>query len=268
MIPELRARLREQTAAALRDVDVLALPTVAGGAPRLTDPDAAGHFSDAAAIDALADVWPDGGIVVLEAPSATLAVRNRIRASRPGSYYFGAGGGLGFGLSAAIGVQMAQPDRPVVCIVGEGSAQYAIQAFWSAVAYGVPVTFLVLRNEEYAILKRHTVIGDRLCGDLRALSLVRPIVRSHHERLDGSGYPDGLRGDAVPLLAQIMGVVDVFDALTTSRPYKATLSVEQACDVLRDEVRCGWRRGDLVETFIDLLIEQGRLARPPQRRSA
>ena len=66
---------------------------------------------------------------------------------------------------------------------------------------------------------------------------------AHHERLDGSGYPDGLRGDAVPLLAQIMGVVDVFDALTTSRPYKATLSVEQACDVLRDEVRCGWRRG-------------------------
>lgn len=51
-----------------------------------------------------------------------------------------------------------------------------------------------------------------------------------------------------------MGVVDVFDALTTSRPYKATLSLEQACDVLREEVRCGWRRSDLVETFIDLLI--------------
>ena len=50
-------------------------------------------------------------------------------------------------------MQLAQPDRPVVCVVGEGSAQYAIQAFWSAVAYDVPVTFLVLRNEEYAILK-------------------------------------------------------------------------------------------------------------------
>ena len=71
----------------------------------------------------------------------------------PGSYYFGAGGGLGFGLSAAVGVQLAQPDRPVVCVIGEGSVQYAVTAFWSAVAYDVPVTFLVLRNSEYAILK-------------------------------------------------------------------------------------------------------------------
>ena len=86
-------------------------------------------------------------------PSSTMALRNQLRISRPGSYYFGAGGGLGFGLSAAVGVQMAQPDRPVVCVVGEGSAQYAITAFWSAVAYDVPVTFLVLRNSEYAILK-------------------------------------------------------------------------------------------------------------------
>jgi benzoylformate decarboxylase len=123
------------------------------GWPKAPPAEPSDPISAGGAIDALADVWPDGGIVVLEAPSATLAVRNRIRASRPGSYYFGAGGGLGFGLSAAIGVQMAQPDRPVVCIVGEGSAQYAIQAFWSAVAYDVPVTFLVLRNEEYAILK-------------------------------------------------------------------------------------------------------------------
>ena len=84
---------------------------------------------------------------------ATLALRNQLRLSRPGSYYFGAGGGLGFGLAAAVGVQLAQPDRPVVCVVGEGSAQYAITAFWSAVAYDVPVTFLVLRNSEYAILK-------------------------------------------------------------------------------------------------------------------
>jgi benzoylformate decarboxylase len=98
-------------------------------------------------------VFPDDGIVVLEAPSSTIALRNQLRLNRPGSYYFGAGGGLGFGLSAAVGVQLAQPDRPVVCVVGEGSAQYAITAFWSAVAYNTPVTFLVLRNSEYAILK-------------------------------------------------------------------------------------------------------------------
>ena len=102
---------------------------------------------------ALAEVLPEDAIVVLESPASTLALRNQLRISRPGSYYFSAGGGLGFGLAAAVGVQLAQPDRPVVCVVGEGSAQYAITAFWSAVAHDVPVTFLVLNNAEYAILK-------------------------------------------------------------------------------------------------------------------
>jgi benzoylformate decarboxylase len=101
----------------------------------------------------LAQAFPDDGIVVLESPSSTLALRNQLRLSRPGSYFFGAGGGLGFGLAAAIGVQLAQPDRPVVCVLGEGSAQYAITGFWSAVTYEVPVTFLILQNKEYAILK-------------------------------------------------------------------------------------------------------------------
>jgi benzoylformate decarboxylase len=102
---------------------------------------------------ALAEVFPEDGIVVLESPSSTLALRNQLRLSRPGSYYFSSGGGLGFGLAAAVGVQLAQPDRRVICVIGEGSVQYAVTAFWSAVAYEAPVTFLVLRNDEYAILK-------------------------------------------------------------------------------------------------------------------
>src|SRR5215212_5196307 len=114
----------------------------------LTDP-----MSPSTAVRALASVFPEDGIVVLEAPSATPAVRNQLRLSKPGSYFFGAGGGLGFGLAAAIGVQLAQPERPVVCVLGEGSAQYAITGFWTAAAYDVPVTFLVLQNEEYSILK-------------------------------------------------------------------------------------------------------------------
>ena len=101
----------------------------------------------------LAQAFPEDGIVVLESPSSTLSLRNQLRLSRPGSYYFSAGGGLGFGLAAALGVQLAQPDRPVICVLGEGSAQYAITGFWTAAAYEVPVTFLILRNEEYAILK-------------------------------------------------------------------------------------------------------------------
>jgi benzoylformate decarboxylase len=127
----------------------------AAPAPR-PDPEraeASDPMSPTTAVAALAAVFPDEGIVVVESPSATLALRNQLRISRPGSYYFSAGGGLGFGLAAAIGVQLAQPDRPVVCVLGEGSAQYAIQGLWTAAAYRVPVTFLVLRNEEYAILK-------------------------------------------------------------------------------------------------------------------
>jgi benzoylformate decarboxylase len=101
----------------------------------------------------LSGLLPDDAIIVLESPSSTLALRNRLRISRPGSYYFGSAGGLGFGLAAALGVQLAQPGRPVVCVLGEGSAQYAITGFWTAKAYNIPVTFLVLRNSEYAILK-------------------------------------------------------------------------------------------------------------------
>jgi benzoylformate decarboxylase len=116
-------------------------------------PPAGDPASPAAVFAALAEALPEAGIIVLESPSSTLALRGRLRISRPGSYYFGAGGGLGFGLAAAVGVQLAQQERPVVCVVGEGSAQYAITALWSAVAHEVPVTYLVLRNEEYAILK-------------------------------------------------------------------------------------------------------------------
>jgi putative two-component system response regulator len=109
-----------------------------------------------------------------------------------------------------------------------------------------------LTPDEFAIMRQHTIAGETVCGDLRLLRNVRPIVRSHHERLDGSGYPDELRGDAIPLLAQIMGVVDVYDALTTKRPYREPLSVADACEELRKEVGSGWRRADLVEALIQL----------------
>ena len=118
------------------------------GEPERSDP-----ISGTAAMAALASAWPTDGIAVVETPSSTVALRNRLRLSRPGSYYFSASGGLGFGIAAAVGVQLAQPERPVVCVLGEGSAQYGITALWTAAAYKVPVTFLVLRNEEYMILK-------------------------------------------------------------------------------------------------------------------
>ncbi len=121
---------------------------------------------------------------------------------------------------------------------------------------GIPDSILLkptkLTPEEFELMKQHTLIGDRLCGELRSLRLVRTIVRHHHEALDGSGYPDRLRGAEVPLLAQIVGIVDLFDAVTTSRPYRSALPREYAFSELRSECARGRRDPQLVEPFIAL----------------
>ena len=115
-----------------------------------------------------------------------------------------------------------------------------------------------LNPDEFELMKSHTTVGDSLCGNLRSLEAVRPIIRHHHERYDGSGYPDGLVGDAIPLVAQIMGVVDVYDAVTTRRPYQGPHSAQESIAILRDQAARGWRRPDLVEAFAGL-IDSGRL---------
>lgn len=131
---------------------------------------------------------------------------------------------------------------------------------------GVPDAILLkpgpLTAAEYDVMKRHTIVGDDLCAGLLSLKKARSIIRHHHECLDGSGYPDGLRGDAVPLLAQIVGIVDVFDALTTDRLYRPALSVDTARDHLRDDVQRGRRRADLIECFFQVLRDStGRIGR-------
>lgn len=121
---------------------------------------------------------------------------------------------------------------------------------------GIPDRVLLrkgkLSRRDYELMKQHPVIGDSLCATLRSLEDVRPIVRHHHERLDGSGYPDGLAGDEVPLLARIVTVVDVFDALTTDRPYRKAVRPHIAYRMLLDEARRGWCDASLVRQFIDL----------------
>jgi len=113
-----------------------------------------------------------------------------------------------------------------------------------------------LTRQEYALMKRHPSIGDELCRTVRAFESVRPIVRHHHERRDGRGYPDGLAGDAIPLLAQIVSIVDVFDALTTDRPYRKGISTANAYQIMRDDARGGWCREELLETLIELQRER------------
>jgi putative two-component system response regulator len=107
-----------------------------------------------------------------------------------------------------------------------------------------------LTAEEWAIMRRHTIKGEEICRPMRSLADVLPIIRSHHERWDGSGYPDGLRRDEIPLLARVLQICDIYDALTSVRCYKPALSHDQAIEVLRAETRRGWRDPDLVDLFI------------------
>jgi putative two-component system response regulator len=113
-----------------------------------------------------------------------------------------------------------------------------------------------LTAEEFTAVKFHPIIGDLLCARVPSLARVRPIVRHHHERLDGSGYPDGLVGDAIPLLAQIVGVVDVYDALVYCRSYKPAFDCDHAFSILSREADIGLRRRDLVDALMDV-VEAG-----------
>jgi cyclic di-GMP phosphodiesterase len=109
-----------------------------------------------------------------------------------------------------------------------------------------------LEAEERAVIQTHPVIGSDLVQQMRTLDSVRPIIRHHHERFDGSGYPDGLAGENIPLCARIMAVVDVYDALRTERPYKPVLSHEEAVDILWRETEAGSWDPQVARTFIGI----------------
>ena len=102
-------------------------------------------------------------------------------------------------------------------------------------------------------IRAHPGAGSDLVLGLRSMELVRPIMRHHHERWDGSGYPDGLKGEAIPLGARIISVVDVFDALNTDRPYKSALSRSDTVSLLRRETDAGYWDPHIVSTFLDVL---------------
>jgi putative two-component system response regulator len=123
-----------------------------------------------------------------------------------------------------------------------------------------------LSGEEWAVMREHSVVGERICAPLKSFRFVLPIIRHHHEKRDGSGYPDGLSGDEIPIGARILQVVDVYDALTSIRPYKAAMSGAAAIGIMRAEVGKGWWDPRVLDAFERLLEEDGR--DPPSPRKA
>jgi len=110
-----------------------------------------------------------------------------------------------------------------------------------------------LTAEEWLVMKQHPITGETICQPLKSLRMVLPIIRSHHEHWDGSGYPDGLRGEEIPLLARILQIVDVYDALITARPYKPALPHEQAEETMRQEAASELWDSHLVGEFFQML---------------
>lgn len=125
---------------------------------------------------------------------------------------------------------------------------------------GVPETILrntgKLNSEEWSIMRAHPEAGERMCAPLQSLEEILPIVRSHHERLDGSGYPDGLAGDEIHLLVRIASIADVYDALTTPRPYRTAMSINEALDELSRDVQAGKLDRNLFNAWVKVVGEK------------
>ncbi len=110
-----------------------------------------------------------------------------------------------------------------------------------------------LTPEEWKLMREHPVVGERICAPLKSFRLVLPIIRHHHEKFDGSGYPDGLRGEDIPVTARVLQIVDVYDALTTIRPYKPAFSITDALQTMKLEVAKGWWDAEIFHQFEQLV---------------
>lgn len=132
---------------------------------------------------------------------------------------------------------------------------------------GIPDSVLLKRGqlseEEWTIMRQHVLIGEQICQPLRTMRGVVPIIRHHHERWDGSGYPDHLTGNAIPYLAQVFQLLDIYDALTSERPYKIAHSPQDSLRMMIEETRRGWRNPALMDQFVRFVYERELLIEAP-----
>ncbi|WP_088893582.1 response regulator [Leptolyngbya ohadii] len=129
---------------------------------------------------------------------------------------------------------------------------------------GIPDAVLLktggLTDVEWQTMRQHVLIGEQICQPLRTMRGVIPIIRHHHERWDGSGYPDGLVGDEIPFLAQVFQLIDIYDALTSERPYKRAYTPQESLEIMLEETSKGWRNPDLMQRFTDFVCSQSAAA--------
>ena len=133
---------------------------------------------------------------------------------------------------------------------------------------GIPDSILLkqgpLTDEEWVIMREHTTIGARLCEGLKSMSLTVPIIKYHHERWDGSGYPEGLKGEQIPYLARVFQIVDIYDALVSERPYKKPFPLDKVIAILEEERDKGWRDPNLTNVFLEILRQRPEDLRMPE----
>lgn len=110
-----------------------------------------------------------------------------------------------------------------------------------------------LSKDELQLIEQHAVIGERICKPLHSLSSILPAIRSHHERWDGEGFPDGLKGDRIPLMARMLSIVDSFDAMVSERPYRSPVSIKDVINKMESESSSGQWDPLLIERFIEMM---------------
>ncbi|HUI57469.1 MAG TPA: HD domain-containing phosphohydrolase [Bryobacteraceae bacterium] len=152
-------------------------------------------------------------------------------------------------MSVAMGTAMGM-DRTALLALYRGGYLHDVGKV------GIPDSILFkpgkLTAEDWLVMRTHTVRGVEICRHLKSLAPALPVIRHHHERWNGTGYPDGLRGERIPLMARVVQIADIYDALTSPRPYKQAFPPDHALSIIRSEAERGWRDPEVVKLFFSM----------------
>lgn len=163
-------------------------------------------------------------------------------------------------LSVAMGTAIGLPEDDLLALYRGG---YLHDIGKIAIPDSILFKCGVLNEEEWLVMRSHPLKGEEICRRMRSLAPVLPIIRNHHEKWDGSGYPDGLAGEQIPLLARILQLADIYDALTSRRSYKSPYSADEAVATLQKEISMNWRDPELASVFVELVRQPNFVTNSP-----